>query len=804
MGIAAPPSQPGQTTTYVSQPKSSAAISAGRAATASSSMSHSQGFHQGSGGVFGFSSDGYDRQDSSQDQQQEQQQHVAQQSRRDKLRVQQGFDQAAASGHGLLPIDGDDHAGPGAMYDHAAAAAGASNMLSEMFNFPAPPSGPSATELLASQMTGNYRFGLRQGPGGGVAGLSGDASWFGAGAAGRAGVVLGGTNLGSLGETSSPKQQGSMAGIATDPAAAMQLFLMNPQQQQQSRSSPTSPPPSDAQSAIQHHEAFQAFGSAAAQFAGGGAGVVEGQGLSLSLSPSLQQLEMAKQAEELRVRDGVLYFNRQQQQAGPSVQQLPMALHGQVGALGQQLHVGYGPAGVAGVLRNSKYTRAAQELLEEFCSVGRGQIKGGGGRGARGASASNPNASKGGASSSGAAQSPSSASKEPPQLSPADRFEHQRKKAKLISMLDEVDRRYNHYCDQMQMVVNFFDSVMGFGAATPYTALAQKAMSRHFRCLKDAIAAQLRHTCELLGEKDAGTSSGLTKGETPRLRAIDQSLRQQRAFHHMGMMEQEAWRPQRGLPERSVNILRAWLFEHFLHPYPSDADKHLLARQTGLSRNQLLLQLLQPTPPLDQRPVASNTVRLGPAATAAAVELVVEQAHGVSNWFINARVRLWKPMIEEMYQQECRELEGSSAGGGGPESGNDPSGADDTHSPTTTGAAQLPQQQHGGRQMQQEHGTMAGVMPHKLDPGAAGPSSADAAFVGIDPVELLGGDAHVGGGADDLYGRFDPGVRVRYGPAATGAAAGDVSLTLGLQHAGAGNAGPDGSGRFSLRDYSGC
>ncbi|TVU45239.1 hypothetical protein EJB05_04717 [Eragrostis curvula] len=573
--------------------------------------------------------------------------------------------------------------------------------------------------------------------------------------------------MGSLGETSSPKQhqQGGMAaaGIATDPAAAMQLFLMNPQQQQQSRSSPTSP---DAQSSIQqHHDAFQAFG-AAAPFGGGAGGVVEGQGLSLSLSPSLQQLEMAKQAEELRVRDGVLYFNRQQQQ-------LPIALHVGGGALAgqqqqQQLQVGYGPAGVAGVLRNSKYTRAAQELLEEFCSVGRGaQIKGGG-RGGRGASSSNPNASKG-ASSSGAAQSPSSASKEPPQLSPADRFEHQRKKAKLISMLDEVDRRYNHYCDQMQMVVNFFDSVMGFGAATPYTALAQKAMSRHFRCLKDAIAAQLRHTCELLGEKDAGTSSGITKGETPRLRAIDQSLRQQRAFHHMGMMEQEAWRPQRGLPERSVNILRAWLFEHFLHPYPSDADKHLLARQTGLSRNQ------------------------------------------VSNWFINARVRLWKPMIEEMYQQECRELDGSSAGGGGESAGNDPSGADGTQSTTTTGAAQLQQQQSGmqhgggGRHMQEHGGTTPGIMAHKPDPGAAGPSAADAAFVGIDPVELLGGDAHVGGdGADDLYGRFEPGVRMRYGPAATGAAAGDVSLTLGLQHAGAGNAGPDGTGRFSLRDYSGC
>ncbi|KAK3146193.1 hypothetical protein QOZ80_3BG0262850 [Eleusine coracana subsp. coracana] len=752
MGIAAPPSQ--TTTTYVSQPWNNNKSSS--ATAASNSMSD---FHQGSSGVYGgfSSSDGFDRPD---DHHQDHSQHVAQQSRREKLRVQQqqGFDPQ------LLPaIDTGDAAAeqPGAMYEHhhaaAAAAAGASNMLSEMFNFPAaaPPSGPSATELLASQMSAaNYRFGLRPGPG-----VDGGGGWFGARPAGG-GLVLGGGAgmVGPLGETSSPKQQGGM-----DPAAAMQLFLMNPQQQQQSRSSPTSPPPSDAQSAIQqhHHEAaaFQAF------VAGGGA--VEGpQGLSLSLSPSLQQLEMAKHAqaaEELRVRDGVLYFNRQLQQQP----QLPtMALQG--GGLGAQqaLHVGYGPAGVAGVLRNSKYTRAAQELLEEFCSVGRGQIKGG--RGGRGASSSNPNNAAGnkggggGESSSGAAQS--AESKEPPALSPADRFEHQRKKAKLISMLDEVDRRYNHYCDQMQMVVNFFDSVMGFGAATPYTALAQKAMSRHFRCLKDAIAAQLRHTCELLGEKDAGTSSGITKGETPRLRAIDQSLRQQRAFHHMGMMEQEAWRPQRGLPERSVNILRAWLFEHFLHPYPSDADKHLLARQTGLSRNQ------------------------------------------VSNWFINARVRLWKPMIEEMYQQECRELDGSSAGGGPESAGNDPSVADDTHSPTTTGAAAQQQLQHqqqqpgmqlAGRHMQEQPGM---TMAHKPDPGA-GPSAADAAFVGIDPVELLGGD---GGGADDLYGRFEPGVRMRYGPTGTGATAGDVSLTLGLQHAGAGNAGPDGTGRFSLRDYSGC
>nr|XP_011465433.1 PREDICTED: BEL1-like homeodomain protein 4 [Fragaria vesca subsp. vesca]XP_011465434.1 PREDICTED: BEL1-like homeodomain protein 4 [Fragaria vesca subsp. vesca] len=261
-------------------------------------------------------------------------------------------------------------------------------------------------------------------------------------------------------------------------------------------------------------------------------------------------------------------------------------------------------------LSTSKYAKAAQELLEEFCSVGRGQFKRN--KSDQQNSSLKPSSNPA-AGTSGAGVTLSSSKDVPPTLSAAERIEHQRRKTKLLSMLDEVDRRYNHYCEQMQMVVNAFDLVMGFRAAVPYTALAQKAMSRHFRCLKDAVTAQLKHSCELLGEKDGAGNSGITKGETPRLKMLEQSLRQQRAFHQMGMMEQEAWRPQRGLPERSVNILRAWLFEHFLHPYPSDADKQLLAQRTGLSRCQ------------------------------------------VSSWFVNARVRLWKPLVEQMFQQEADE-----------------------------------------------------------------------------------------------------------------------------------------------------
>ncbi|KAK4774045.1 hypothetical protein SAY87_029064 [Trapa incisa] len=339
------------------------------------------------------------------------------------------------------------------------------------------------------------------------------------------------------------------------------------------------------------------------------------QRLSLSLSSTINHLEIPKVEEQLRISntgdDGLLFYNNNQYRS-------------HLGSIGGGIH---GPSsssssipsswGMVNILRNSKYTKAAQELLEEFCSVSRVNRRVG-----IESKICNYNDNQGG-NSEGRAGLSSTSSKDPSLLSPGDRAEQQRRKAKLLTMLDEVEKRYTHYCEQMQMVMNSFDMVMGLGTAAPYTTLAQKAMSRHFRCLKDAVAAELRSTCQRLGEKDV---SSITKGETPRLKLLDQRLRQKRAIHQVeGVMEQEAWRPQRGLPERSVNILRSWLFEHFLNPYPSDADKLLLSRQTGLSRNQ------------------------------------------VSNWFINARVRLWKPMVEEMYQKESKEAsseaeEGTAAG----------------------------------------------------------------------------------------------------------------------------------------------
>lgn len=110
----------------------------------------------------------------------------------------------------------------------------------------------------------------------------------------------------------------------------------------------------------------------------------------------------------------------------------------------------------------------------------------------------------------------------------------------------------------MQAAVAAFESVAGLSNAAPFANLALKAMSKHFRCLKNAITDQLMFTSKPHGKINSD------RDET-RLESSGRSSYGQRPFH-AGFVDQPVWRPQRGLPERAVTVLRAWLFEHFLHP----------------------------------------------------------------------------------------------------------------------------------------------------------------------------------------------------------------------------------------------
>ncbi|XP_065323969.1 GATA zinc finger domain-containing protein 14-like isoform X2 [Gordionus sp. m RMFG-2023] len=73
-----------------------------------------------------------------------------------------------------------------------------------------------------------------------------------------------------------------------------------------------------------------------------------------------------------------------------------------------------------------------------------------------------------------------------------------------------------------------------------------------------------------------------------------------------GMLGNKKRSKKRGIfPKVATNIMRAWLFQHLSHPYPSEEQKKQLAQDTGLT-------ILQ-----------------------------------VNNWFINARRRIVQPMIDQ-------------------------------------------------------------------------------------------------------------------------------------------------------------
>lgn len=126
----------------------------------------------------------------------------------------------------------------------------------------------------------------------------------------------------------------------------------------------------------------------------------------------------------------------------------------------------------------------------------------------------------------------------------------------------------------MHIVVSSFEQAAGLGSARSYTALALQTISKQFRCLKDTISSQIKATSKSLGE-DQDCLGVKTEGGS-RLKYVDQQLRQQRALQQLGMLQHNAWRPQRGLPERAVSVLRAWLFDHFLHPYVQNFISHSL------------------------------------------------------------------------------------------------------------------------------------------------------------------------------------------------------------------------------------
>lgn len=156
------------------------------------------------------------------------------------------------------------------------------------------------------------------------------------------------------------------------------------------------------------------------------------------------------------------------------------------------------------------------------------------------------------------------------EMLPAEKQELRSKIVKLISMLEEVEERYEKYCGQMEQIVSSFEAVAGLGAAKCYTEMAVQAMSRHFAKLRDSILSRIDHNRrKLAGGGGENFNNGHLTLSQLSLRDGEARLEKRFSLHQLGLIQsttKQPWRPIRGLPETSAAILRTWLFEHFLHP----------------------------------------------------------------------------------------------------------------------------------------------------------------------------------------------------------------------------------------------
>ncbi|TVU07894.1 hypothetical protein EJB05_41269 [Eragrostis curvula] len=193
-------------------------------------------------------------------------------------------------------------------------------------------------------------------------------------------------------------------------------------------------------------------------------------------------------------------------------------------------------------------------------------------------------------------------------FSSSEEHPHQKLKNDLVKLLQLMDQRCNQCLDEMQSVASKYGGMVrpGSGGALP-APFAHRAVSAAHRRLRARIVAEIAAATQTPRGREQASSSASSLAD--RERSWESAFIQKHwALRQLRRGDQQSWRPQRGLPEKSVAVLKAWMFENFLRPYPKDNEKEMLAVRSGLSRSQ------------------------------------------VSNWFINARVRLWKPMIEEMYE----------------------------------------------------------------------------------------------------------------------------------------------------------
>ena len=119
-----------------------------------------------------------------------------------------------------------------------------------------------------------------------------------------------------------------------------------------------------------------------------------------------------------------------------------------------------------------------------------------------------------------------------------------------------MDNQYSQCLDEIHTVVSAFRAVTELDPNL-HARFALPTVSAMYRDLRGRISSHIL----------AMGAARHDEGETREDRSFETSfVEKQWAIQQIKKRDHQLWRPQRGLPERSVSVLRAWMFQNFLHP----------------------------------------------------------------------------------------------------------------------------------------------------------------------------------------------------------------------------------------------
>lgn len=122
-----------------------------------------------------------------------------------------------------------------------------------------------------------------------------------------------------------------------------------------------------------------------------------------------------------------------------------------------------------------------------------------------------------------------------------------------------MDNRYSQCLDEIHTVISAFHAATELDPQI-HAHFALQTISVLYKDLRERISNYILAM---------GSSFNKSSAEENEWSVETSFLQKQWALQQLKRKDQ-LWRPQRGLPERSVSVLRAWMFQNFLHPLVSN------------------------------------------------------------------------------------------------------------------------------------------------------------------------------------------------------------------------------------------